>query len=224
MLAEVRGAGRPGVSRWRRGLCLSKQFAKRRSLKNARVPPPLSPVYLSVLQRPAALSSCRRVRGPAVGMWVGWAWAMRRAGRGREGREAGSAAVRAHTTPLSISLYLAALCPAATARPPLARRGLGRRGHLLGDQEAAGDGRHHCAERERGGENDPRKNALVGRERFFVFSTSSGSPLRQRRAAACVSSHAHAASHTPLTGHTHTHTHTHTRKKHYAKKHNTKPK
>jgi hypothetical protein len=121
MLAEVRGAGRPGVSRWRRGLCLSKQFAKRRSLKNARVPPPLSPVYLSVLQRPAALSSCRRVRGPAVGMWVGWAWAMRRAGRGREGREAGSAAVRAHTTPLrSLSLFTSL----PFAPPPLPDRRL----------------------------------------------------------------------------------------------------
>jgi len=224
MLAEVRGAGRPGVSRWRRGLCLSKQFAKRRSLKNARVPPPLSPVYLSVLQRPAALSSCRRVRGPAVGMWVGWAWAMRRAGRGREGREAGSAAVRAHTTPLSISLYLAALCPAATARPPLARRGLGRRGHLLGDQEAAGDGRRHCAERERGGENDPRKNALVGRESFCFFNLVRLSSQATARRRLRFLSRTRRFTHPTHRSHTHTHTHTHTRKKHYAKKHNTKPK
>ena len=135
---------------------------------------------------------------------------MRRAGRGREGREAGSAAVRAHTTPLSISLYLAALCPAATARPPLARRGLSRRGHLLGDQEAAGDGRRHCAERERGGENDPRKNALVGREFFCFFCffnlvrLSSQATARRRLR---FLSRTRRFTHTTHRSHTHIHTH-----------------
>jgi hypothetical protein len=83
MLAEVRGAGRPGVSRWRRGLCLSKQFAKRRSLKNARVPPPpLTCLFVSSAKagRPffvptGARSSCGYVGGVGVGNEAGGTWA-----------------------------------------------------------------------------------------------------------------------------------------------------